>query len=259
MNRSEEYKNLRRLPVIRRARDYHLYDASGRRFLDLYLDRGRAWLGHRPDGVSLQLKNTLSRGVFVPFPSSEEGKMLKAAAALCDFLNAGCRDIAYYSCRQDREDVPGRPSDILVRPEASFVLWRPGLPWPDKAEQVEILIPLPGLDAGRIIVSRDGELPPGDLPSPVNAAAINRSLWSLLAALKEITAPLFTPGEEWTMQGNYCFFTGSADDYDRIFKKALEEGVLLSPSRESPCIIPRELSSGDLKVLKKVFPGGTAP
>lgn len=254
--------NLRSLPLIRRARGYHLYDASGRRILDLYQDGGKAWLGHRPEGVSLQIKNTLSRGVYAPFPSSEEGKMLKAVRTLCKTLGAEVGEIAYYRCGSVHSAAAGSAQDILKNHTADFVLWRPGLPWPSKASLVEIMIPLPGLDAGRIIVSpkiSDKSLPQGDLPSPLMAAALNRCLWSLNNHLiKTAESVLFLTGEDWKQRGPYCFWQGNADDYNKLFQSALKEGLLLAPSSEEPCIIPQELSSGDLGLLKKIFPGGKA-
>lgn len=257
----KEQKNLRLLPVIRRAREYHLYDASGRRILDLFQDGGRAWLGHRPDGVSLQIKNTLSRGVYSPLPSAEEGKMIKASKTLCKTLGVDLRDIAYYRNGSVEASSLGCAIDIFENDAAPFVLWRPGLPWPSKATLVELLIPLPGLDAGRIIVSSDKELPAGDLPSPLIAAALNRCIWSLnnhLAMTSSISQPLFNMGEAWKQTGSYGFWQGSSDDYDILFKSALKEGVLLAPSKEIPCIIPQALSSGDLSLLKKIFPGGSS-
>jgi hypothetical protein len=254
-----EQKNLRLLPVIRRARDYHLYDASGRRILDLFQDSGRAWLGHRPEGVSLQIKNTLSRGVYAPLPSAEEGKMLKAVRILCKTLGADIRDVAYYRYGSAEAGKLGTAVDLLENDTAPFVLWRPGMPWPSKAALIELLIPLPGLDAGRIIVSSEQELPPADLPSALMAAALNRCIWSLnnhLERKSAVSHALFLMGEGWKQTGVYCFWQGSADDYDILFQSALKEGLLLAPSKELPCIIPQELSSGDLSLLKKIFPGG---
>ena len=51
---------MRRIPPVRRARDYHIYDESGRRYLDFYQDGGRAVLGHRPPNVAKTLKNVLA-------------------------------------------------------------------------------------------------------------------------------------------------------------------------------------------------------
>ena len=241
---------LRALPAIRRARGYHLYDNSGRRFLDLYLEGGRAWMGHRPEGLSLHLKNTLSRGVYSPYPGSGEGKLKKAAAALA--RQAGCTgefEVLYF--RDTNPDIPVPPaSDPLWKDEGECRLWRPGLSWPDQADSVEILVPLPGFDAGRVIVTGKKDLPPGDLPSPVVAAALTRCLWSLKHILE--TQPAVSEvktGSSWERKGFYLIFRGSEEEYDILFSKALSEGILLPPDTTDPMIIPLELTSGDLKIL----------
>lgn len=58
------------LPRVRRARGYRLYTAGGRRLLDLYLDRGAALLGHRPELLGRELKNVAGRGLIGNLPSS---------------------------------------------------------------------------------------------------------------------------------------------------------------------------------------------
>ena len=67
----------RLLPIIRRAREFHLYDDAGRRYLDLYQDGGRAILGHRPAGLTTRMKNELSRGLMVQAPSHAEPRFLR--------------------------------------------------------------------------------------------------------------------------------------------------------------------------------------
>jgi hypothetical protein len=57
------------LPEIRRARDYHLYGAHGRRYLDLYQNGGRAILSHRPKGLAKRLKRVVDQGLWGDYPS----------------------------------------------------------------------------------------------------------------------------------------------------------------------------------------------
>ncbi len=57
------------LPEIRRARDYHLYGAHGRRYLDLYQNGGRAILSHRPKGLAKRLKGVVDQGLWGDYPS----------------------------------------------------------------------------------------------------------------------------------------------------------------------------------------------
>lgn len=57
-----------RLPSIRRARDFRLYAFNGERYLDLWLNQGRAYWGHSPKGLRKTLKNRISPALFSPFP-----------------------------------------------------------------------------------------------------------------------------------------------------------------------------------------------
>ena len=235
---------LRELPRIRRARSYYLYDSSGKRWLDLFQDGGRAWLGHRPDGLSLQIKNSLSRGVYAPYPSSEEGKLLKALMALGVAVGIG---EGWTPCYR-------RPAHAV-----QAVLWRPGTDWPAEEERVEVLLPLPGLEYGQIFFERsEVSAGSGDIPSPVLAAALNRTVWDLIHALETLEKGLFWPdcsGELWRQEGGYLFWQGGEADYADCFRKALSHGILISPDSELPVILPLERSDADNALIRKFFQG----
>ena len=235
---------LRGLPRIRRARGYYLYDASGNRILDLFQDGGRAWLGHRPDGLSLQIKNSMSRGVYAPYPSSEEGKFLKALKALGEKVGAAEGWMARYH----------RPAHAL-----KATLWRPGTPWPADEKRVEVLLPLPGLEYGQILFEISEESGgTGDLPSPVLAAALNRTVWNLihaLDALKKESSWSDCSSENWRQDGGYLYWTGKGDAYADSFRKALSHGILISPEPALPTILPLERSDADDALIRKFFQG----
>lgn len=240
-------KLLRELPQIRRARDYYLYDSSGNRILDLFQDGGRAWLGHRPEGVSLQLKNTLSRGVYAPYPSPEEGKLLKALKALGEKVGAAEGDgwTALYL----------RPDHRLAA-----ALWRPDTPWPVRESRVEALLPLPGLEYGQILFEQSdaADRTGGDLPSPVLAAALNRTVWNLIHALESLDKESPRPdcsGENWAQDGGYLRWRGSEEAYADCFRKALSRGILIAPDPERPTILPLQRSDADNTLIRKFFQG----
>ncbi len=239
---------LRELPSVRRARGYYLYDASGNRTLDLFQDGGRAWLGHRPDGLSLQIKNSLSRGVFAPYPSAEEGKLLRALKALGERTGA---------CEKDGWTA------FYLRPAHAreAVLWRPGTPWPSQEGRVELLLPLPGLEYGQILFERsaagDGK-EIGDIPSPVLAAALNRTVWNLIHVLDALDQQSDWPdcsGEDWTQNGAYLHWCGSEKAYADSFRKALSCGILISPDSGLPTILPLERCDADNTLIRKFFQG----
>ena len=259
---------LRKVPVIRRAREYHLYDNTGHRYLDLYLNGGRAILGHRPEGFSLILKNTLARGVYGEYPSHEEGKMLKAARALWE---DNYPRICYY--RKSRDILNWLKDQKLIRDDSEISdparndggtvsLWRP---WIDPDRQTRIILPVlpfPGMECGLLVCassSVEETLPPGDLPSPVTAAGLARCLWSMKSLLdrtgcapadKQAGLPGFSG---WTRRGNYLLWKGDVGSYEALFDKSLAGGVVLPPDPLCPAVIPPVLTSGDLKILNKAF------
>jgi hypothetical protein len=68
------------LPPIRRARDFHLYDRNGARYLDLFQNGGGAVLGHRQANVSLEMKKVMARGVYAELHSDYEERVRRAVA-----------------------------------------------------------------------------------------------------------------------------------------------------------------------------------
>jgi len=251
---------LREMPQIRRAREYHLYDTAGRRYLDLYQNNGRAVLGHRPSGMSVRLKNTLSRGVFAEYPSSEEGKLLKAAAAL---IGEAFPVIRYYRTMEralTAAGFPGRnPADPARGETGELSLWRPFLPLSGEVRFALPVLPLPGMECGVILCAAAGDLPDGDIPSPVTAAALTRCLWGLKALTDREPAeePAGLPAfSGWERRGPYLVWTGPAEEYPAFFRAGLTAGVLIPPSPEMPAVLPPELTSGDLKCLQSAFTRG---
>jgi hypothetical protein len=57
------------LPPIRRARFWRLYAEDGRRFLDLWMDGGRAILGAKGTGIGTVVKAAVDLGLARPLPS----------------------------------------------------------------------------------------------------------------------------------------------------------------------------------------------
>ncbi len=261
---------LREMPVIRRAREFHLYDNAGKRLLDLYLNGGKALLGHRPEGFSLIVKNTLARGVTAEYPSHEEGKMLKAAKALWGKTHPRIRyyrDMTRLGIWLSDQNLllPGNPvPDPVLNETGEVSLWRPWLTGL-KAPGIFIpVLPVPGMETGVLLCASEGikDLPEGDIPSPVLAAGLSRCLWLLKSVMEEHPLsphdsmsglPVF---KGWERKGSYLVWLGKKDDYADIFRRALEGGILLPPDPSIPAVLPYELTSGDRKVLNKLFSQG---
>ncbi|MFP4441515.1 MAG: hypothetical protein ACLFST_00190 [Spirochaetia bacterium] len=237
------------LPGINRAREYYLYDRNGTRYLDFYQNRGRALLGHRPDGVSALLKSEISKGVYSELPSREEEW---AARELKRFFGG------YVSIFRNIESAMLKctggkvPKDLLTdpgNPGAEAVLWRPFFgTGTETARYVFPVLPFPGAWFPQPVISADSPPPPGDAVSPIQLRLIIKILDLLKNALdrekelsvwwKRFDAPC------WKRRGPYLIYRGK-NEYKKMFSCFLENGILLNP-REEASIIPGKCSEGDL-------------
>jgi hypothetical protein len=258
---------LSELPQIRRARDFHLYDHRGRRYLDLYLQDGRALLGHRPERVLLHTKNMLSKGLSGDFPSVFERRLAKALAPLLPDHPV----IRIYR-NQDRlvrvltEHLgTAAPVDPALEDPAGkpVALWRPFLDSPactsaaGRAAAPPVLIPVipfPGSFAPAVACFREppgGSVPDSDLLSPALLAALCEAMYALgrFAARAErayaeehwrtFDAPL------WERRGPYLRCLCNKGQYPAFFRRSLEKGILIAPDFPGPSIIPAEASAGE--------------
>lgn len=60
--------NIEKLPSIRRARDFHLYSFTGKRYLDLYRGEGFNLLGYSIPGFHLGIKNRIAQALWQGMP-----------------------------------------------------------------------------------------------------------------------------------------------------------------------------------------------
>jgi hypothetical protein len=232
--------NLALLPPIKRARAYRLYTESAR-FVDLYLDGGRAVLGHNPPGVLREMKNAAERGLFAPYPSYYMKRFEKALS----LLFPGKAFTVYGSM----EAVPAAPS-------AALPVWRPYTRWDGE----DTLAILPHSLAPVALVSRPDDTPPPAhaYMSPVILSLTTRAVYDVLhtpergtAAFRQVDEALLTEGAPWTREGIYVRLRERATDEEwaRVFRRFLDAGFLIPPTQQNPLILPGELSGGEEKVL----------
>ncbi len=267
-----------RLPRVRRARGYRLYDEAGTPYLDLWQAGGHALLGHRAFRLTTVLKDTISRGNLFDLPSVHGPRLEKALhrrfpgfahvrieAGLERALVAVSRHLGS-EVRVESVCDPVRAG----RPAGAVCLWRPFAPpgmQADAAAEVRVLIPLlPFCMAGAPVALLFREPPTGELPlarplSPVVLAGALRGLHDLG---RYRPAPWFqedllrdSPG--WVQRGIYFLPGFPPERYEAVFEGFLRERVLLPPQFGMPGILPAEASPGELKRMRelfKAFPGG---
>jgi len=255
---------LRLLPRVLRARDFHLYLEGGQRLLDLWLQGGRAVLGHKPSRVLVELKNAAERGLFTALPHPLEGRFLKAlgelfprrAFRLYQDFGSLCRALeeAGISCKTGESEIS---------------LWRPFLEDEESDKNTPFLIPVLPWPLGPSVLvldkGMDAGFPPGELIAPVLLAPAARSLYDLAAALKGKKANRgsrrFFKIEKaitksaWRRRGIYLTAEPGMDreKYEALFRLFLEGGFLIPPSPAEPLILPVSMSPGEESKLARLL------
>jgi hypothetical protein len=238
--------NLDLLSPIKRARGYRLY-AESKRFVDLYLDGGRAILGHNPPNVLRELKNAAERSLFAPYPSYYTKRFEKALSQLFP----GKSFVVYASM----EAVPAAIKDVtpLVRPYMSYSGTEPFL--------AILPHPLAPVALGYTADHLDGALQGVPLQiSPVILALSTRAIYDVLhspergdVVFKRVEKAL--ANGPWRREGIYITPREKMTDneWTRIFRRFLDAGFLIPPAQHDPLILPGELSDGEDKLLAECF------
>jgi hypothetical protein len=258
--------NYAKLPLIYRARDYHLYAQNGRRYLDMCLAGGRALLGHKPRGLYKILKNELQKGLAAEVPTVFEKRFEKSILRLAG-RGFKLRIYASFdralSAASSVLDKPLAEPDILepffagdgrtpvyFRPLAAidysrFSVLFPILPFPGNFAPQPLLL---GEDAA----NKDSAVS-GDAVSPLLLAGLTRLAEELQSKpeFPDIWKEWRLPG--WKRFGCYCFPSLNAEaGYRDICNRFLEEGIVLSPESRRPSILPRLYSAGERRQVERL-------
>ena len=277
------------IPKVLRARDFHLYLENGKRLTDLWLDGGRAVLGHKPPRVMLELKNAAERGLFSPLPHPIERRLLKALEALFPgrtfrlYTDSGslCHALAQAGMPLDAIlPDPAYPEGGVADNGARVSLWRPFIELPSAVSEPDampILIPvLPWPLGPEVLVlskSMEASFSIGDLIPPVLLAPAARALYNLVAALKapgqgraryhkietifgkRNSGALNESEKLWRRKGIYLTVKPDmeSEKYAALFRRFLEGGFLIPPSPAEPAILPASMSPGEEAKLAELL------
>ena len=266
------------LPAVRRARDFHLYTADGRRLLDLYLDGGAALFGHRPARLGRELKNVLERGLAGNLPSVHGARLLRALRRLLPghrwFGIAASADAAW---RMLRGRVPGLPAgpEHAADPlrdrgwrEAPVAWWRPlceqqplGGAWLEQGPAA-LLHRLPfRIGAGPVTVSTRAPdaggagQPDAGSVSPLLLSGAAAALGHLArGAPQRLAAAAHWPIDlgAWRRDGIYLVANYPRARHAGVFAAFLDAGVLLNPHHPGPNVLPASASPGEWRLLRRL-------
>jgi hypothetical protein len=274
---------LRSLPRVLRARDFHLYTEGGKRLVDLWLDGGKAVLGHKPPRVLLELKNAAERGLYTPLPHPLEKRLTKALAPFFPdrtfrFYNDSTSMYRAIEKALSGETAPFQAEAILDpafpdsnNRKAVAALWRPFV---EPIPKMPILIPVLPWPLGPVVLaidkSPDASFPQGELIPPVLLAPAARALYNLTAKLRSPDRQRFYRIEKaiagagqgegskssvWQLRGIYLTTRVDREEYAQLFRSFLEAGFLLPPSANEPVILPAAMSKGEETKLAELLTG----
>jgi hypothetical protein len=258
------------IPPIKRASGYYLYDYRGNRYIDCFQDGGHSVLGYRDKRVSVAVKDVLSKGLVAELPSVYGQRVVKALAILFPNFRGVIIDssmeraltrYAIVAGKKIEDCVPDRIADPLFPresdPDAIITYWRPFLDC-SLAEFDAIVPVLPfsvcGAPAVVCIRESSGLVAPVAVAPFVLAGAV-RSLYNLQRHDIPRWCVEFIPGSGkiWKKNGMYIIPSMDEDTYDSVWKRFLDDRIILSPELVKPSILPQEISPGELARLKSAF------
>ncbi len=239
--------------IVKRAREHRLYTQDGKRIIDLSMGFGRGVLGHRPNGVSLALKNTIERGLYSEYQSIYftrlNNLLLKMFPeySIVTYLNSpkelNFKDIIDPIRKEYKKDLCY---------EAAY--WRPFIETPN-ANNLIILYPLPGLTSTTIIISKNAISLESQIISTIILSGILKSMFDYNMAKETFKTDVFTPFSQIknsTLLPPYLIFNMEDSHYKELCNRALESDILLN-TKEQINILPMEYSQGELKKILGVL------
>jgi len=263
------------IPEIKRARDYRLYDCTGRRYIDCYQNNGHAVLGHRAEKLSKTLKNTLSRGLLYDIPSVYERRLIKLLIKIFPAYSTFRIRRSFERVLQDISRLSGRniTAEDITDPvliscggtdskSYTAAYWRP---FTDSTfyKKFKILVPLLPFAAGgspAVLcfkgITQD-VLPVSDTVSPVLLAGVIHVIYRLAHYKIPDWVDLSLPKafNIWKREGIYLKAECSISEYENVFKRFLADGVIISPCFPGPTIMPGGLSDGERKKIIGLLKG----
>ncbi len=267
------YKEItERYGVIKRCRGFYLYTKKAR-LLDMYLDGGMSVLGRRHGRSDLTVKQFTDKGLCSFLPSFADYSLQKALNTLFPEHT----EIRFYSDFKEEDRVlklkteeeflsalwrPFLPSAEALRKNDGFFVQ------PARCTNVKIAVfkptapkPAPGscsitaaekaalarafCDLIRLLPSEQKNAKPGaDTPAQ---AASSRMPAAVLCGKKDgrpenarsYTRAVELCGALWNIEGVYLFPKIKKEQYENLFKSALNAGILLSPHFNIPSILPK--------------------
>ena len=223
---------------VRRARDWHLYDQYGDRYLDFWQSDGAAFLGHKPKGLSRLLKEEIDRGLWTPLPTVWPHRLKKALRALADEIG----------CAADKlRVVNGSAAAHRFETNRWFPLSDYRRSGGTSDESIDVVVPAPGA-----VLPQGGAIE--ELPA-FTIAMLHNATWALIGYLhgNEATERLVTARElpvppAYERHGCWLIPNGThttVETWSEVRKRALSHRIVVPPDRFTPAVVPGIVTSAE--------------
>lgn len=242
------------LPVIKRARFFYLYDINGKRYLDLYLNGGKNFLGYRIQGLNRLFKQTMSRGLISPYASVFKNQFINLVFTF--FKEAG--SVYIFKLEQDAKkfllSLTGKDK-VFMPWEKEEGIYEFKVGFRNIKYPMIFNIPLPDFMSVIIVVvdnlSRKIEFK--DNFDAVTLSLARHTLSKLLFYSKNLNIDFNSFATSlFRVTDRYMFPLYDACYHAEIFNEFLKHGYLISPNFSIPSIVPLKFSKGDLDNFKKI-------
>jgi len=241
----EEYKSTHSTRW-NRAREFHLYDDTGYRYIDFWQEGGRALLGYKPKGVSQGMKNMLSKGIWSVTPHYLIARLEKKISLLLETYYLHTVVYTYADvCQYISSHIHSKKNEEL---DNQWDFWRPYTDIPDNVSYIVPILPFPWTPYPYCICGKDKTADMIEISSVITVALIR--ITDLLLNSKTVSKrPHLALASMWERNSIYLYYQGNCyqDDYERFSQM----GILLPPHEKCPAIIPAVLSEYEKKLWFK--------
>ncbi|QMU99130.1 hypothetical protein F0310_01660 [Borrelia sp. A-FGy1] len=242
------------IPIIKRARFFYLYDTKGNRYLDLYLNEGRNFLGHRAKGLSIILKQTFSRGLTASYPSIFRNQFTNVFFSF--FKDAGCSYVFKYErdAREFLSSLTGK--NYFSKPwEEKNGIYEFKVGFSNFRYPMLVNIPMPGCMSISIVIidNLSKKIEFMDNFDALTLAIARNMLVNIMSYEndKKINFEIFTTSM-FRIMNRYMFPLYKPEHHVEVFNTYLKSGYLINPVFSNPSFVPLKFSKGDLDRFRRV-------
>lgn len=230
---------------IKRARGHRLYTTCGKRIIDLSMDNGRAVIGHRPNGLSLTIKNSIDRGIYASYDSIYVNRLIK-------YIKNTFSEYKHVTILKYEEKIESffntTISDPLIEDCSNSLVayWRPFIESP-KCNNLVLLYPLPGLNSVSILISKEKLELESDNISPILLSGILRSFYDYDIEYKKFNKDdflVYGSIKDSILKPPYLILNKDNAQYKKLYEEGLKSDILIN-DKTPILVLSNEFSKGE--------------